>query len=155
MQIGDWVALVFRARAVRLTLCFLTGVTGMQSANNAVAHHAFAAEFDASRPVELRGVVTKTEWINPHSWITIEVTRDDGEKEIWEIEAGAPNSMFRRGFTRDSLPNGIEIVVTGYQARDGGRRANGRNMTLPDGTQLFVGSSGIGAPRDGADPSER
>ncbi len=121
----------------------------------ASAHHAFSAEFDAARPVELRGVVTKTEWINPHSWITIEVTREDGEQEIWEIEAGAPNSMFRRGFTRDSLPIGTEIVVTGYRARDGGRRANGRNMTLPDGTQLFVGSSGIGAPRDGADPSER
>lgn len=119
------------------------------------AHHAFSAEFDAARPVELRGVVTKTEWINPHSWITIDVTRDDGTVETWEIEAGAPNSMFRRGFTRNSLPNGTEILVTGYQARDGGRRANGRNLTLPDGTLLFMGSSGIGAPQDGADPSER
>lgn len=119
------------------------------------AHHAFSAEFDASKPIELRGTVTKTEWINPHSWITIDVEREDGRVETWEIEAGAPNSMFRRGFTRDSLPVGTEILVTGYQARDGGRRANGRNLTLPDGTLLFMGSSGIGAPNDGADPTER
>jgi hypothetical protein len=131
------------------------GIALLLLASAASAHHAFSAEFDAARPIELRGVVTKTEWINPHSWITIEVERDDGTTEIWEIEAGAPNSMFRRGFTRNSLPDGTEILVTGYQARDGGRRANGRNLTLPDGTLLFMGSSGTGAPRDGADASER
>ena len=119
-----------------------------------LAHHAFAAEFDAARPVELSGVVTKTEWINPHSWITIEVASETGSPEIWEIEAGAPNSMFRRGFNRNSLPTGTEIRVTGYQARDGGQRANGRNMTFPDGTTLFMGSSGTGAPVDGADPTQ-
>lgn len=133
----------------------VVGIALIHSTSAAIAHHAFSAEFDASRPLELTGVVTKVEWINPHSWITIDVELDDGTTEVWEIEAGAPNSMFRRGFTRDSLPLGTEIVVTGYQARDGGRRANGRNLTLPDGTLLFVGSSGIGAPRDGADPSER
>jgi len=127
----------------------------MHAANLALSHHAFSAEFDASNPVELRGVVTKTEWINPHSWITIEVALDAGGTETWEIEAGAPNSMFRRGFTRNSLPNGTEILVTGYRARDGGKRANGRNLTLPDGTLLFMGSSGTGAPRDGADDAER
>ena len=105
------------------------------------AHHAFAAEFDAARPVELRGVVTKMEWINPHSWITIEVTREDGTVETWEIEAGAPNAMFRRGFTDESLPVGTEIVVRGFQARDGGNRANGRDLTLPDGQRLFLGGS--------------
>ena len=131
------------------------GIALLLIASGASAHHAFSAEFDAARPIELRGVVTKTEWINPHSWITIEVERDDGTTETWEIEAGAPNSMFRRGFTRNSLPDGTEILVTGYQARDGGRRANGRNLTLPDGTLLFMGSSGTGAPLDGADASER
>lgn len=133
----------------------LVGAALMQSTASAIAHHAFSAEFDASKPVELAGIVTKVEWINPHSWITIDVRLEDGTTEVWEIEAGAPNSMFRRGFTSDSLPLGTEFEVTGYQARDGGRRANGRNLTLPDGTLLFVGSSGIGAPRDGADPSER
>ena len=107
----------------------------------AQAHHAFAAEFDAARPVELRGVVTRMEWINPHSWITIDVTTDDGGTETWEIEAGAPNAMFRRGVTRDSLPVGTEGVVRGYQARDGSQRANGRDVTLPGGERLFLGSS--------------
>jgi len=105
------------------------------------AHHAFSAAFDAARPVELRGIVTRMEWINPHSWITIDVTTADGAVETWEIEAGAPNAMFRRGFTRDSLPVGTEIVVRGFQARDGGQSANGRNLTLPDGQRLFLGGS--------------
>ena len=105
------------------------------------AHHAFSAEFDAAKPVELRGVVTRMEWINPHSWITIDVSTEDGAVETWEIEVGAPNAMFRRGFTRDSLPVGTEIVVRGYQARDGGQRANGRDLTLADGQRLFLGGS--------------
>lgn len=136
----------------------LAGIAGVvlgHSVPASFAHHAFSAEFDAASPVELRGVVTKTEWINPHSWITIDVKHDDGMIETWEIEAGAPNSMFRRGFTADSLPVGTEIVVKGYRARDGGLRANGRELMLPDGRLLFVGSSGIGAPRDGTDPEER
>ena len=140
---------------IKLAASVWVGAFLAQAATVTLAHHSFAAEFDANRPVELRGVVTKTEWINPHSWITIEVNRDDGTVETWEIEAGAPNSMFRRGFTADSLPIGIEIVVTGYQARDGARRANGRNLMLPDGTLLFMGSSGTGAPTDGADPEGR
>jgi len=110
------------------------------------AHHAFSSEFDAARPIELRGVVTKMEWINPHSWITIDVTTEDGSVETWEIEAGAPNAMFRRGFTRNSLPVGTEIVVRGYQARDGGPRANGRDVTLPDGQRLFLGGSAPNQP---------
>jgi hypothetical protein len=114
----------------------------------AQAHHAFAAEFDAARPVELRGIVTRMEWINPHSWITIDITTDEGAVETWEIEAGAPNAMFRRGFTRESLPVGTEVLVRGYQARDGSQRANGRDVTLPDGERLFLGSS---RPGDAAD----
>ncbi len=132
----------------------LSGLAMALCSQASVAHHAFSAEFDASRPIELSGVVTKTEWINPHSWITIEVTGGDGNPETWEIEAGAPNSMFRRGFNRNSLPIGTVIKVTGYQARDGGQRANGRNLTFEDGTTLFMGSSGTGAPEDGADPTE-
>ena len=119
------------------------------------AHHAFSAEFDAAQPVELSGVVTRMEWINPHSWITVDVERDDGTVETWEIEAGAPNAMFRRGFTRDSLPVGTEIVVSGYRAKDGSMRANGRDLTFPDGSRLFMGSSDTGAPDDGRDPSGR
>ena len=113
-----------------------------------VAHHAFSAEFDAKRPVKLRGTVTKMEWINPHSWIHIDVKDDKGKVIAWMVEGGAPNALLRRGFTKDSLPVGTEILVEGYQAKDGSTRANGRDITLPDGKKLFVGSSGTGAPYD-------
>ena len=113
-----------------------------------VAHHAFSAEFDAKRPVKLRGTVTKMEWINPHSWIHIDVKDAKGKVESWMVEGGAPNALLRRGFTKDSLPVGTEILVEGYQAKDGSNRANGRDITLPDGKKLFVGSSGTGAPYD-------
>jgi hypothetical protein len=115
------------------------------------AHHAFNSEFDASKPIKLEGVVKKVEWINPHSWITVDVKGSDGKVQTWEIEAGAPNAMFRRGFTRNSLPVGTLIIVNGYRAKDGRPRANGRDLTLPDGKRLFLGSSGTGAPQDGAD----
>jgi len=110
------------------------------------AHHAFSSEFDAAKPVKLTGVVKRMEWINPHSWLTIDVKRPDGTIETWEIEAGAPNAMFRRGFNRNSLPIGTEVVVNGFQAKDGRRRANGRDISFPDGKKLFMGSSGTGAP---------
>ena len=111
------------------------------------AHHAFNSEFDAAKPIKLTGVVKKMEWINPHSWLTIDVKRPDGAIETWEIEAGAPNAMFRRGFTRNSLPIGTEVIVTGFQAKDGQKRANGRDLRFPDGKLLFMGSSGTpGAP---------
>jgi predicted RNA methylase len=110
------------------------------------AHHAFAAEFDATKPVKLRGTVVRMEWINPHSWVHIDVKKPNGKVERWMIEGGPPNALFRRGFTRESLPTGIEILVEGFQAKDGSMRANGRDLTLPDGRKLFVGSSGTGAP---------
>ena len=121
----------------------------------ALAHHAFGAEFDANKPILLEGVVTEMEWINPHAWIHLDVTLPDGTVEKWMVEGGPPNSLVRRGFTKNSLLPGTAIVVDGYQAIDGSNRANGRNLTLPDGTHLFMGSSGTGAPLDGADPTER
>ena len=118
------------------------------------AHHAFSAEFDASKPVALRGKITRMEWINPHAWMHLEVTKEDGTVENWMIEAGPPGALVRRGWNRDSVTPGIEVLVEGYRALDGAFRANGRDVTFPDGTRLFAGSSGTGAPRDGADPTE-
>ena len=121
----------------------------------AVAHHAFAAEFDSTRPVKLRGTITRMEWINPHAWMHLEVVDGDGNVESWMIEAGPPGALVRRGWSKDSVRPGTEVLVEGYQATDGALRANGRDVTFPDGRRLFAGSSGTGAPRDGADPNER
>ena len=111
----------------------------------AFAHHAFAAEFDAKKPVKLQGTVTKMEWINPHAWIHIDVKKPDGKVESWMIEAGAPNALLRRGFTKASLQPGTVIKVDGYQSKDGALRANGRDLTLPDGRTLFLGNAEAGA----------
>ena len=119
-----------------------------------VAHHAFSAEFNANAPVKLQGPITKVELINPHAWIHMQVTKPDGKVENWAVEGGTPNTLQRRGITRDTVAIGTVIVVAGYQAKDGTLRANGRNITLPDGRTLFMGSSGTGAPRDGADNTE-
>ena len=110
------------------------------------AHHAFAAEFDAKKPVHFEGTVTKMEWVNPHVWLHLDVKKPDGTVENWAFEAGTPNVLFRRGFTKESLLPGTKVVVEGYQAKDGLRRANGRDLTFPDGKKLFLGSSGTGAP---------
>ena len=110
------------------------------------AHHAFNAEFDQDRPVQLKGTVTRVEWINPHTWIHIDVKKADGTVEQWSIEGGTPNTLLRRGLKRDTLPAGTEIVVDGYQAKDGSNKANGRDVTFTDGRTLFMGSSGTGAP---------
>jgi hypothetical protein len=127
----------------------------MVAAAPAMAHHAFAAEFDAKKPIKLQGTVTKMEWINPHAWIHIDVKKPDGKIESWMIEGGTPNTLLRRGFTKNSLLPGTEILVDGYQAKDGSMRANGRDLTLPDGKKLFMGSSGTGAPEDGKDPDAK
>jgi hypothetical protein len=120
-----------------------------------LGHHAFGGEFDPNKPVLLKGPVTKVEWVNPHAWIHLEVTKPDGTKEEWMVEGGTPNTLLRRGVTRESLKVGTLLVIDGYQARDHSLlRANGRNVTYPDGKKLFLGSSGTGAPTDGADPNE-
>jgi hypothetical protein len=117
------------------------------------AHHAFAAEFDASKPFKIRGTVVKMEWINPHTWLHLDVKRSDGKTERWMIEGGPPNALYRRGFTKNSIPEGAELVVEGFRAKDGSLRGNGRELTFADGRRLFVGSSGTGAPNDGKDPA--
>ena len=110
------------------------------------AHHAFAAEFDARKEVSLKGSVTSVEWVNPHVWIHVDVKKPDGKVEPWAIEAGTPNVLFRRGVTKQSLKAGTEVVIDGYQAKDGSHRANGREIKLADGSKLFLGGSGTGAP---------
>jgi hypothetical protein len=115
------------------------------------AHHAFTAEFDAQQPVTLHGTVTKVEWTNPHAWINLDVKGEDGQVVAWRVEAGAPNALLRRGFTKNYLPPGAEIVVQGFKAKDGSNRANGSNVTTPDGKKLFLGSSGTGSPDDKKD----
>src|SRR5213078_3121735 len=130
----------------KLSLIALTASFLFAAAAPAFAHHAFAAEFDAKKPVKIRGTVTKMEWINPHAWIHIDVKKPDGTVEEWMIEAGTPNTLLRRGFTKDSLKAGTEVVVDGYQSKDGSLRANGRDITLPNGQTLFLAGSTPDAP---------
>ena len=129
----------------------VVGIVGLAlylavSAASVAAHHAFAAEFDANKPVTMKGIVTKMEWLNPHVWLHMDVKLPNGEVENWAFEAGTPNVLFRRGFTRNSLLPGTVVVIDGYRAKDGSRRANGRDLTFEDGKKLFMGSSGTGAP---------
>jgi len=125
---------------------------------NILSHHAFTAEFDANAPINITGKVLKVEWINPHAWVHVEV-EDEGKRTVWMVEGGTPNTLIRNGITKDSIKPGTVIVVRGYQSK--GKLclprciANGRDVTFPDGRKVFMGSSGTGAPRDGADPRER
>lgn len=131
------------ALAITAAWCFTTSTV--------FAHHSFAAEFDANKPVTLRGTLTRMDWVNPHGWIYMDVINAKGVKEAWAIEAGAPNAMLRRGLRRTDFPPGIQIVVTGFLAKNGTHTANGRTVMLPDGREFFAGSSGTGAPNDGAE----
>jgi hypothetical protein len=129
-----------------IVVCLAGGVVSLQ------AHHAFNAEFDANKPVSFSGTVTKVEWINPHVWLHMDVVMPNGKTENWGFEAGTPSVLFRRGFTKQSLMPGTKVKVDGYQAKDGTRRANGRDLTFADGKKLFMGSSGTGAPYELARP---
>lgn len=147
---------------MRLKLAIGIAGIGLCLASTAVpvvAHHAFAAEFDANKPVEFTGTVTKMEWINPHVWLHMDVKKPDGTTEAWAFEAGTPNVLFRRGFSKTSLLPGTLVKVDGYQAKDGTHRANGRDLTFADGKKMFMGSSGTGAPyelaRPGVDTSDK
>lgn len=141
---------MFKIGMATLALAGLVVTAGVPAG----AHHAFGAEFDPNRPVVLRGPVVKVEWVNPHTWIHMEVTGDDGDKMVWMVEGGTPNTLLRRGLSRDTIPVGATIVVDGYQSKDRSARANGRDVTFEDGRKFFMGSSGTGAPRDGRDVTE-
>jgi len=119
-----------------------------------IAHHAFGAEFDPNAPIRLQGKVVRLEWVNPHTWIHIETIKD-GKPEIWMVEGGTPNTLLRRGITKDTVAVGTEVIVDGYRAKNGTNRANGRDLTFTDGRKLFMGSSGTGAPKDGRDATEK
>jgi hypothetical protein len=134
---------------MRTTLCAAVVSLGLLLAPGAKplsAHHAFSSEFDAKRPVKFEGTVTKMAWINPHAWIYMDVMKADGTTEEWMVEAGTPNTLLRRGFTKASLMPGTKIRVDGYQSKDGALRVNGRDLTLPDGRTLFLGTGEPGAP---------
>jgi hypothetical protein len=143
---------------MRTTLCAAAVTIGLLLAPGATplsAHHAFASEFDANRHVKFKGTVTKMMWVNPHAWIYVDVKKPDGTTEEWMVEAGTPNTLLRRGFTKASLQPGTEIMVDGYQSKDGSLRANGRDLTLPDGRTLFLGVAGTGAPQDAPAPAKK
>ena len=144
--------------AIRKILTLSVLAAAMAVSINTHGHHAFSSEFDADRPFELRGTITKVEWINPHSWVHVAVVLDDGSIQPWMMEGGTPNTLLRGGLTRKVLQPGTEIIVRGYQSKDPDCepmcRGSGRDITFADGRRIFMGSSGTGAPRDGADPGE-
>lgn len=149
------------SRRITLTTLIGAGVLAAAAvlAGQASAHHAFSAEFDGKAPVLLRGKVTKVEWINPHAWVHLNAAGPDGQVREWMVEGGTPNTLLRAGIDRNTLKPGTEIIVRGYQSKDKACtpvcKANGRDVTFPDGRKVFMGSSGTGAPKDGSDPTEK
>lgn len=131
---------------MRTTIQVLAGLLALLAIGSPSAHHSFLAEFDPDQPIQLRGTLTKIELINPHSWFHIDVVGDDGEVVSWAIEAGTPNTLYRKGINRNTLPVGIEIVVDGYRAKNGTNTASGRDITFPDGRQLYLEGSAPPAP---------
>ena len=144
---------------LRRFAAFTLSAAFLASAPSAYAHHAFSAEFDANAPIRVEGKVVKVDWINPHAWVHVETEQEDGKALIWELEAGTPNTLIRRGLTKTLLTPGTAVTVRGYQSKDRlcdpSCKGSGRDITFPDGRSLFMGSSGTGAPADGADPRER
>jgi len=133
-------------RVMILRLLLVAGI--LLAAIPVFAHHSFSAEFDINQPVTLKGTLTKLEWMNPHSWIYIDVKGDDGKVVNWAIETGGPNTLLRRGVRKTDFPLGIELVIKGYRAKNGTRTADGRSITFPDGKKLFGGTPGDGGPED-------
>src|SRR5437764_3947359 len=146
-----------RSKLLRLALSAAVALfTAFTVSPPVAAHHAFGSEFDANSPVLLKGKIVRIEWVNPHTWIHVEVTDDKGEKEVWMIEGGSPNTLLRRGANKNTFPVGTDVVVDGYQARDHSeKRANARNVTFPDGRKLFLGSTGSGAPNPEDFPKDK
>ena len=139
---------------VKLFIILLGGIVALAAAPGR-AHHSFAAEFDANQPITLKGVLTKMDWVNPHGWIYVDVRGADGKVENWAVEAGSPTSLLRRGLRKTDFPAGIEIVVQGYRAKNGSRTVNGQTVTMTDGRNFFMGSSGTGAPSDRTERPEK
>ncbi len=136
---------------MKFKIAIVAAAAGLLSAVPAWAHHAFAAEFDAKKAIHLEGTLTKVELINPHSWIHVDVVNAEGKTESWMCEAGSPNVLLRRGFNKNTIAPGTKVVVDGYQSKDGSLRMNGRDITLPNGQKLFLGSTGTGAPYESKD----
>jgi len=134
---------------VRKNLCAAVVMLGLcAAASPAAAHHSFAAEYDAKQPISLSGSIVIVDFVNPHAWIYVDVKEPDGKVVRWNVEMGSPNSLIRRGFTKNSVPVGTAVVIDGYRAKDGSRTINSTTVKLPDGRRLFTGSSGTGAPGD-------
>ena len=146
-------------RTRHLLTTMAAALLALAGSGPALAHHAFAAEFDGNAPVHLRGKITRMEWINPHAWMHIEVAEPGKPPQEWMVEGGTPNTLLRNGLTKESIVPGVEVIVRGYQSKDKrctpACKANGRDITFLDGRKVFMGSSGTGAPNDGSDPTEK